>query len=152
VATSFTTSTIKDEQSFRDVGYSRSGQGFTMGIAQRSVDGVRGNMSDVIRKAVELADGFEMHHDGEGFVRYFDKEQQDFISFYFHPDYKDELQFGSDALAAQLVRQVDAELPQQDWFTLSRPFYKTNGLDRTMNTIKAIVDSKVLERIEAPHE
>ena len=66
------------------------------------------NDQDYIRKAVKLANEFEIHHDGKGFVRYFDKDRQDFISFYFHSDYKDELQFGSDALAAQLVRQVDA--------------------------------------------
>ena len=62
-------------------------------------------MKDSIRKGVELAEGWEMHSDGEGFVRYFNKENLDFISFYFDEDLRHELQFGLDALVAQLVRQ-----------------------------------------------
>ena len=92
-------------------------------------------MTDYIRKAVELADGFRWLHRDQ-------VEIPDLNNAVLRPF---EQQWFLDALAAQLVRQVDAVLPQQDWLTLSRPFYKTNGPDRTMNTIKAIVDSGVLD-------
>ena len=114
-------------------------------------------IDDYIRKAVELANEFEIHHDGKGFVRYFDKDRQNFISFYFHSDYKDELQFGSDALAAQLVRQVDSlgddvcmEISSTGGMRISQGLDMKElaieiGPDRTMNTIIVIVDSEVLK-------
>ena len=58
-----------------------------------------------------------------------------------------------DALAAQLVRQVDDEMAIQSVQTYqfrsvvtdSADTWSVEGPDRTMNTIRAIVDSKVLE-------
>jgi len=121
---------------------------------------------EYIRKAVELADGWNMHPNGKGFVREFDDSGFNFMSFYFDPEYKIELDFAKDALAAQLVRQVDGTLADDGEYRLnvwtdidsteildnhhtgSFGGYKTislqRGSNRTMNTIKAIVDSKVL--------
>lgn len=101
------------------------------------------NNQDYIRKAVELADGWRwLHRDqvevpllNSAVVNPFEKQ-------WFH-----------DALAAQLVRQVDAtgscvvtvhgrgtELSPPDGTWIVRTAH-----GRTMNTIRAIVDSKVLE-------
>ena len=109
---------------------------------------------DYIRKAIELADGWEpvdaiaggMYmvivtlpgEDGEFKVRI-----RDFTGLWL------------DALVAQLVRQVDALAGERYvWLTVYRTQTdlaspdKENiwqkGPDRTMNTIKAIVDSEVL--------
>ena len=90
------------------------------------------NDQDYIRKAVELADGWSI----------------DILSRY-------GLDVGKDALAAQLVRQVE----KTHYITVygtqvdicSRPpddfewDYIGKKGERTLNTIKAIVDSKVLE-------
>ena len=92
-------------------------------------------MNDYIKKAVELADGFSFN----------DKDA------YFSTD-----ELGCmwlDALAAQLVRQVDAlgtvTLNIYDRGTevgkSGQPWATGIAHDRTMNTIKAIVDSGVLE-------
>ncbi len=99
--------------------------------------------TDYIRKAVELADGFvpeALQVSGTENLQ---------VGF--------EEQFFLDALAAQLVRQVDA-LPEHGvhiypWDTQVQ--WRDNccvaahgdicANDRTMNTIKAIVDSKVLD-------
>lgn len=93
-------------------------------------------MDDLIRKAIELADDWD-------------------VSFY---DYIDSI-FGititDDALAAQLVRQVDAlgDKCHYEVFTNAADttikhqlgmMAASFGKDRTMNTIKAIVDSGVL--------
>lgn len=107
-------------------------------------------MNDIIKKAVELADNFELDsinayywHDpsnGEGF---------DGIA----TDSDDPSQWFLDALAAQLVRQVDGS---DAWFECNDNKqvrignddgldHWEGGPDRTMNTIKAIVDSGVLE-------
>ena len=114
-------------------------------------------MSDYIRKAVELADGWrlgvELLQTPSGNVVLLD----DAIP-----------QVYLDALAAQLVRQVDEVSPHYNIFhikwtngkqdprtelhglpgpvsSFTKLLKRVDGPDRTMNTIKAIVDSKVLE-------
>ncbi len=105
------------------------------------------NDQDYIRKAVELAGRWfitkELRNSVDSGIRCMDVDYPWFIS-------ADDLRGrpsgpGVDALAAQLVRQVD-ERPNApgggawaDCFCFFPP-------DRTMNTIKAIVDSKVLEK------
>ena len=106
---------------------------------------------DYIRKAVELADGWywvsdnrggEVGHDQTGFLWYLRDER--------------ESQLYLDALAAQLVRQVDAT---EHWVTSTslgnacvwlrdgagKVFKSTENDNRTMNTLRAIVDSGVLK-------
>ena len=114
-------------------------------------------MTDYIRKAVELADGWALERDSddEPFYLY----QAGKADWYFDegPMWLDSLpQIFLDALAAQLVRQVDA-LPIQLFESGGvgqALVWKSNHLmdkievrgdDRTLNTIKAIVDSGVLE-------
>jgi len=94
-----------------------------------------------IRKAVELADGWEMHSD-----QTFGISGTSFLNT---------SQVGLDALAAQLVRQVDAT---GEYYVIERMIATEISDDplvesmrvrrehegRTMNTIKAIVDSRVL--------
>ena len=107
-------------------------------------------MTDYIRKAVELADGFNM--DEQAIVVH---GWQDFC-FIDDPD-----RHVLDCLAAQLVRQVDALDRGAFHCEPNRgivcevathfPFaHKTvevaEGPDRTMNTLRAIVDSGVLDR------
>ena len=103
-------------------------------------------MTDYIRKAVELADGW--HLNGTVFGTPNDGPDLD--------DIKNITQQDLDALAAQLVRQVDAierwivdaECDGTDILDdYDRGSLKAQALgpDRTMNTIKAIVDSGVLE-------
>jgi len=105
---------------------------------------------DYIRKGVELADGFEI---ADAWIWKIYGTPQHFRPANQPPQYL------LDALAAQLVRQVDAlaevsvevfqgwsavrdaEPPTISRFDLAAAY----GPDRTMNTIKAIVDSKVLE-------
>ena len=102
---------------------------------------------NILKKAVELADGWGLTHDG----------------FVFGPQivgtHVDRMgQPAKDALAAQLVRQVDA-LPCGElevWVRRniawvehedgSRPISRYDGIDRTENTITAVVESKVLEK------
>ncbi len=104
------------------------------------------NDRDYIRKAVELADGWEVGTKGvtlpNGRSRLFDDPLLGAMSLE---------QYWLDALAAQLVRQVDAA----GWcFVITQEISeilageKTHfheGPDRTLNTIKAIVDSGVLD-------
>ncbi len=86
-----------------------------------------------IRKAVELAYGWDLSDLNDEF-------------------WSGRRQMMLDALAAQLVRQVDAlGSPRVAVFTDggamvdgSGAYAKCRGLDRTMNTIMAIVDSGVL--------
>jgi len=107
---------------------------------------------DYIRKAVELADGWQLHPKNHAFVG-----PTWPIQFSFNGRHQTPQQV-KDALAAQLVRQVDA---LDGWELEAWPNETTlhprglgtefdscrfvEGKDRTMNTIKAIVDSKVLE-------
>jgi len=107
------------------------------------------NDQDYIRKAVELADGWEVekyHPFGEkcqvfnypgGVLRVWEIDWP---------------KWAKDAIAAQLVRQVDATGHNLSVdkhiviINLMRQRKATEkGPDRTMNTIKAVVDSKVLE-------
>jgi len=108
-------------------------------------------MNDIIRKAVELADGWRISADRLGV--FYDESNQ--FSWFVEDDVP---QFIKDALAAQLVRQVDtltsiwvdldmygtAKLWEWNGKRKSR-IEKANDEDRTMNTIKTIVESKVLE-------
>ncbi len=102
-------------------------------------------MADLIKRAVELAD--EWSHDGDDVqtpdgdilgdcVGIGDKMPQTYL----------------DALAAQLVRQVDNLFahfvhihPTRTRIYGDHGQNEVQGPDRTMNTIKAIVDSGVLE-------
>ena len=104
---------------------------------------------NILKKAVELADGWGLTHDG----------------FVFGPQivgtHVDRMgQPAKDALAAQLVRQVDA-LPCGElevWVRRniawvehedgSRPISRYDGIDRTENTITVVVESKVLRKGE----
>ncbi len=108
------------------------------------------NDQDYIRKAVELANGFG----GDSFSMWIDALGTNIGSV---SDYSEPEQWALDALAAQLIRQVDAthhyavitdiENTQiEDWKSgTGIMIIKSNGYDRTMNTIKAIVDSEILK-------
>ena len=90
------------------------------------------NEQDYIKAAVELADGWT-YHDGDCSH---EETERWFIGCKLP-------QVWLDALAAQLVRQVDAidgEKIHNDFIQIG-----VGPKDRTMNTIKAIVDSKVLK-------
>lgn len=109
-------------------------------------------MKDYIRKAVELVGWLDEDDEGE----YLQIPQAPTSA------YLDEIlapceQYLLDALAAQLVRQVDAlrtsdhelEFWQRKGIAWIEnhgdvPISREDGPDRTMNTIKAIVDSGVL--------
>ncbi len=109
---------------------------------------------DYIKKAVELADGWALC-DGwfmlPGFRKdvYFDKPPD------WHDDARQIDQIDLDALAAQLTRQVDAlavtigptYIGIRDTKEIGMPvvYERTFIGDRTKNTIKAIVDSGVLD-------
>ena len=119
------------------------------------------NQDALIRKAVELADGWcwSTYSDSD----LCELEQADGAYWYddadspITPDQMPRLLL--DALAAQLVRQVDASLAEIDvdvargeCFVYLGDFYsglnniaKAFGPDRTMNTLRAIVDTGVLE-------
>lgn len=110
-------------------------------------------MTDVIRKAVELADGWKLTETSF---------YAPLIGYCYFPDKTEDIsKVALDALAAQLVRQCDKKL--KDWrclelfegHTAVRKFepLSDKGVDiaacygkgRTMNTIIAIVESGVLE-------
>ena len=101
---------------------------------------------EVIRKAVELADGWSPNWDrGDCHVLCDDYELNVFLPL---------CQHDRDAIAAQLVRQVDAkgyrwhvETDDDGSAVCEGMVVKMmrNGDDRTMNTLRAIVESKVLE-------
>ena len=107
------------------------------------------NDNAYIKKAVELADGWE----------YGSIYEPPFAAFDIPIDEWE--QWKLDALAAQLVRQVDATdrysfFSHRDCATVTEyvdgyPNEKGGAIkrdDRTMNTIKAIVDSEVLAATE----
>ena len=108
-------------------------------------------MTDYIRKGVELADGFEVYN-SSGLDRIY---QAEWATHQCYPAIDNCHQWALDALAAQLVRQVDAlgrvsltvgpNATQVLFGDLSSQNQLSKSVDRTMNTIKAIVDSKVLE-------
>ncbi len=118
---------------------------------------------DYIRKAVELADGWEVNGADE-------KWANGPFTFDFQIDPADRPHVGVeqwhlDALAAQLMRQVDVldgyfvtvgNEMEASRVVIYGPKFRAwcghvidggdvNGPDRTMNTIKAIVDSGVLK-------
>ena len=113
------------------------------------------NDQDYIRAGVELADGFDITDGGKGFgltIRKLDGEDWTWC----FGDVKDPPTFLKDALAAQLVRQVDALgfldcdidgggtsiiCPSNSEVAPIRVW----GDNRAMNTIKVVVDSKVLK-------
>ena len=107
-------------------------------------------MTDYIKRVVELADGFDIHY--ARVLRVLTNHGT------FYVDYDE--QFFLDALAAQLVRQVDAienfellirrDVTQlinvySEAFEMDEMIEYSGGHGRTMNTIRAIVDSGVLE-------
>ena len=120
-------------------------------------------MTDYIKRAVELAEGWVITHfyvgeDWEDWVEFYDYSYSGghpYITF----QLQSPIQHDLDALAAQLVRQVDSlrnprcmviQFPESVEVALDQSrqgehISKSIGDDRTMNTIKAIVDSGVLE-------
>ena len=103
---------------------------------------------DYIRKAVELADGWQYDEIGHtGIYKIFLPDTMNiWVSFDYQP--------ALDALAAQLVRQVDVLsnyagvkiCPRitEIFSVAGESHMPSTGPDRTMDTIKAIVDSAVL--------
>ena len=103
------------------------------------------NDQDYFKEGVELADGWVTYKDADYFLG---------ANYFACHAYDDAPQPVLDALAAQLVRQIPK--PYGIWqypigVSISsmdledgRELSKVEGPDRTMNTIKAIVDSKVL--------
>ena len=99
---------------------------------------------DLIRRAVELADGWCVVDDHDGYWLMFrdgDGWHSRSASRWW--------QLGLDALAAQLVRQVDAagydfESDYDGWATVSHPsgepITHSIGPDRTENTIRACME------------
>ena len=101
------------------------------------------NNEEYIRKAVSLADGFEWDNDNDVYAH----TQYGRLNFAYNEPIL------LDHIAAQLVRQVDGltgclELIAFDGETNIMDQANSvgcgQGNDRTMNTIKAIVDSGVL--------
>ena len=101
-------------------------------------------MTDTIKKAVELADGWEL----TGEIVYPPWTHASVAMHCSNPS-----TIIMDALAAQLVRQVDA-LEHCEILTSPRQSYvirhakiesNAEGPDRTENTVNCIVDSRVLE-------
>ena len=124
-------------------------------LADSAREAQMNNDQDYIRKAVEIAEPkFRMRRDSEGFVHYYGESDHEFIGTLFEEGLD---QYLVDALAAELVRMVDARedfsLRCYDEFTSL--FLRQNGMrllakvsseGRSMNSIKAIVDSGVLEK------
>ncbi len=101
-------------------------------------------MNDYLRKAVELADGFGLNHTTIGGQLVFRYPTGTIVvgkSLKFP-------QWFLDALAAQLVRECDqkGQMTYGDVliFQLNSEEYKTK--DRSMDTIRAIIDSSALDR------
>ena len=94
-----------------------------------------------VQKGVELANGFSYEPNGK-FKSYVTGPDMDYEIDVIPAHFKD-------ALAAQLVRQVDASeytfSSNVDHGASVGLIKHIEGQDRTMNTIRAIVDSKVLE-------
>lgn len=108
------------------------------------------NDEQYIRKAVELADGWRLVKQRDGMER---MDNNVCAGFPIKVDDLDHIWVS--ALAAQLVEQVDAldghsfSSNALQWCYVSRAdgarTHFCASSDRTMNTIKAIVNSKVLE-------
>lgn len=107
--------------------------------------------SEIIRKAVELADGWQYQEKWFAYI----PGLTDGVG---EPSQSLDEQFVLDALAAQLVRQVDALdwsdfESQPTWcalFTKGDRVSLKSGPDRTMNTLRAIVQSGVLDTPQMP--
>ncbi len=107
-------------------------------------------MDNYIRKAVLLADCFDIDEDHYVFELYVDGS----VHYAAGSDPSETPQFFLDALAAQLVRQVDAleSFAFNLYIDCARVVDRYTGValaeiegpDRTMNTLKAIIDSNVL--------
>ena len=103
-------------------------------------------MTDIIRQAVELADRWE-HADGNVYLA-----NGTFIDESTDADFDNMDQILLDALAAQLVRQVDgidgieviAQFKEVTLWAYDSVIGEGKGPDRTLNTITAIVESGVL--------
>lgn len=107
-------------------------------------------MTDIIRKAVELADGWAL----------VEKWGRPYALFAPNTRALDcKITCVRDALAAQLTRQVDAldnawvdaypgwtAVRDGDIYSVKRDLGASYSSDRTLNTIKAIVESKVLDQ------
>jgi hypothetical protein len=105
---------------------------------------------EYIRKAVELADGWECN---EHVVTCHHKLlAAPLVAPTWYIICNEAGQIYRDAIAAQLVRQVDALTGNRyfDVLVWELKFFPEDykGNDRTMNTIKAIVDSAALENDE----
>ena len=108
---------------------------------------------EIIRRAVELApDCFAIKpwHDGVFRFVMYAPGWDPVVNF--TDDLNDLPQWFLDALAAQLVRQVDAIHPEMldIWYDMTRirtgkERFFAEGKDRTMNTLRAIVESGVLK-------
>ena len=105
-------------------------------------------MTDYIKKAAKLAGWLDDDDEGE-----YVEIPNSPVSMYLDEMDAPYFQFIKDALAAQLVRQVDAltgclELVvfdgESNTMDQANSVGCAQGQDRTMNTIKAIVDSGVL--------
>lgn len=113
------------------------------------------NDQDYIRKGVELADGFEIKNPTKLEIECWGEQDILWVEDYGSCPINLIPQLVFDALAAQLVRQVDATgshwvRPLPDSTTIfhshsNDAVQAVCGLGRTMNAIKVIVDSKVLE-------
>ena len=113
------------------------------------------NDQDYIKTGAELADGWTWTHTGDGKTLSTIKAPHGFRFYRVNDGFS---QVGLDALAAQLVRQVDEH---HEVFAKRTKTHVCSALvdggnslamqrgpDRTMNTIKAVVDSGVLEAID----
>lgn len=105
-------------------------------------------MTDILRKAVELAGWLEEDDEGE----YLQVPGWP-ISVYINKLNESAYQYLKDALAAQICRQVDAldgpllcvENDKASVQGIGFEYRIFRGPDRTMNTLRAIMESKVLE-------
>lgn len=116
------------------------------------------NDQDYIRKAVEIADGWKWIGSYDDGIDYAVRAAE-----YEFDKLDTDQQIIRDALAAQLVRQIDTGQNSRivstsggvsvmtDYFEEGRRIgyrcvAEETGPDRTMNAIKAIIDSEVLEQ------
>lgn len=121
------------------------------------------NDQDIIRRGVELAPGWSITHiyDGEDWADLWNCDWSDeypVVTFLIQDPTKSG-HAGLDALAAELVRQVDetdhdivfrcdggTEILHKSRYVDRPKSVCVEYSDRTMNTIRAIVESRVLER------
>ncbi len=97
------------------------------------------------RKAVELADGFENRQWHDNGLNFIIRDPYHPVSIIVDADEFAIPQWAKDAIAAQLVRQVDEVCDWNDLFTQYMAECLNQSDDRTENTVNAILDSGVLE-------